>query len=98
MLTSASLLQPATCPEGFKILFSNFRNELNLVKFIENSYEVQKLQMTYQNSQKNEIYTMELCLCAFGPSHFSDNSFCDFIFVANATLSRIHFRERGEPD
>jgi hypothetical protein len=36
----------------------NFRNQLNLVKIIENYLFVRKMQMTYQNVQKNEIYIL----------------------------------------
>ena len=51
--------------------------------------------MTYKNSQKNEIYIMELCLCAFGSSHFSVGSFCT-LYASLTRLYRVFISENAE--
>jgi hypothetical protein len=45
-----------SCP--FILIPENFRKLSNLVKFISIDLFVRKMQMTYQNVQKNEIYIL----------------------------------------
>ena len=74
MLTSSCHVdqsQSDTCQPRINSAFFIFREDLNLQKFIINSYDLSRIRDQDQNSSKIELYAMNPCLSAFGSFEFS---------------------------